>query len=740
MPCVIRELSGHTSSVLRAETQITSVSALLRELVQNAVDADARRVRVVADLRNWRVMVSDDGCGISAANLDVLGRKTHFTSKIKRLEDLVIPRDQITYGFRGEALYSISKVSELTLVSRLKGYRAYYWRTISSPETIARILSLDQNHPKEDNTFELLGKFGGSVSEWDSGTTVLVNNLFSNLPVRRAVLDGSQDMSLIELFREELLQILINNPQITIQVYVLNRNAELEPIFDFRPDLLTDSKLGLVGDLYSIFTKLYGKIVPDSSLKKVRLNFKEYQLTGIISNYQVKTKDYQIVYFNGRRYRNKKLFSLIGDLVSSSTFMLTSKSVVDGRPSKKSYRGYLLLILYIKGPLTIQDLIQDPSKKIYQLKESKLVNGLIIKIIHSFLRSQGFLDSPFIQAVQSFDSDSFLTMDVLNQVNNSDIRRSPSPNYILEANVKMAKYGKRPIDSLEFSSRKSIKIEGQRSPKKFDLSNLVLGVPSKTDFTPNFLHNSCQYSSEYVDFVIDRAVLGSLMVIGQVDKKFILLKQNFHPMNIYVIDQHACDERIRLENLLQGYISSVLNKTLSVRKLFNCKIQIAEAEGTLFKKYSDEFINWGIYYEPVVIKHESYLNILGLPDFLLNNFSNEKLKESLLEHLFDLKENKKIRLASKAKNLKSQGKHTWWNYTIAIPNFIRDYFNTKACRSSIMFGDDLRREECVGLVERLRNCSQPYYCAHGRPSIVKVMDIQSSSLVNKKTFIEDYQW
>ncbi|KAL3232185.1 hypothetical protein RNJ44_04101 [Nakaseomyces bracarensis] len=736
--CVIRELTGQTRSVLRAETQITSVGSLLRELVQNAADADARQVKIVADVKNWRFMVSDDGCGLSPSNLNVLGRKTHVTSKIEKLDDLEFTAGgKFTYGFRGEALYSISKVSDLVAISKQQSYRAHFIRELAK-DTPARIFALDE--AKDDELFTLLWKYGNGVWDWESGTTILVSKFFENLPVRRATLNDTLRTSLMDIIREDLLQLLINNPKISIKVDVVNDFDELIPIFDYCGNLeqLSDG----AGILYNAFTKVYGKVVPDTSLKKVRLNFKSYKVSGIISGDHVKTKEYQIIYFNGRRYKNKKIFSLIGDLVGSSTFSLSSYSTKEGKSARRNYRGYILFLLHVEGPISVQDLVQDTSKAISQLRDSNLVNSLIFKIMHSFLHSQGFLESPISQTINLSVPDPIVTMDSWCALNHEGIKRSPSPSYLINSNIKMANYGKRALDSLNLRSRKIQKSDVPISPKKFNLSNLYLGAPStRRDFLLNPINEIDYGTTDTINFVIDRTILEAMEVIGQVDKKFILVKQNKKPMNIYMIDQHACDERIRLEHLLFEFINNALNKTLAIRKLFDVKIEIPNVEAHIFEKFSSEFMKWGIYYDIFTNeKEENYLLILALPDFLLNFGPILKLKEALLEHLFDLKDNKKSKLKDKKTVDNINGDNSWWSYTIAIPNFIRDYFNTKACRSSIMFGDALKREECIELIKRLSKCCQPYYCAHGRPSIVKILSEESYCIRNYKSNYQDYKW
>ncbi len=167
----IQVLPFDVANLIAAGEVVDRPASAVKEMMENAIDAGAAHITV--EIQNGGVSlmrVSDDGCGMSAEDLPMAIRR-HATSKIRVAEDL----DGIaTLGFRGEALAAISSVSDMRIISK--------------------------RH--EDATGALLEVTGGTfvgVREYGGrdGTTVIVENLFANVPARRKFLkrDATEAMA-----------------------------------------------------------------------------------------------------------------------------------------------------------------------------------------------------------------------------------------------------------------------------------------------------------------------------------------------------------------------------------------------------------------------------------------------------------------------------------------------------------------------------------------------------------------
>jgi DNA mismatch repair protein MutL len=160
----VRVLSPEVAHRISAGEVIERPASAVKELIENSLDAGARRVEVeIEDGGVAMIRVSDDGSGMLPDDAERAVAE-HATSKIRTAEDLA---SVVSLGFRGEALHAIGAVSDLTLKTRERS--------------------------KEDSLGARVRVFAGKIVESVSaahpqGTTVEVRDLFLNLPVRRGFL------------------------------------------------------------------------------------------------------------------------------------------------------------------------------------------------------------------------------------------------------------------------------------------------------------------------------------------------------------------------------------------------------------------------------------------------------------------------------------------------------------------------------------------------------------------------
>jgi DNA mismatch repair protein MLH3 len=245
---------------------------------------------------------------------------------------------------------------------------------------------------------------------------------------------------------------------------------------------------------------------------------------------------------------------------------------------------------------------------------------------------------------------------------------------------------------------------------------------------------------------ISREGLARATIIAQVDRKFILVRMtparvhlsDFTSNQILVlVDQHAADERYRLEHLLcDMFILEEDSGNASVRTHpFPTPIQcpIQEDEVSSLTAYSSYFESWGCHYkvQQEIVDGERQLSIIvkALPLIIAERCRLEpKLFVQLLRKEVWSRAGEKIpplrRSTSTSAPTLEPGKQPfpWLRCVAGCPEGILDLINSRACRSSIMFNDPLPIDECQSLISRLSKCAFPFQCAHGRPTMIPIVD------------------
>ena len=243
-----------------------------------------------------------------------------------------------------------------------------------------------------------------------------------------------------------------------------------------------------------------------------------------------------------------------------------------------------------------------------------------------------------------------------------------------------------------------------------ETSNNLLGwrhCCSDLDIQKAFMQSSASFSTK-----ISKQGLTAARVVTQVDKKFILICVNGSRYTneredaqlLVLVDQHAADERIRIEGLLEELNASpvVLPKPI----LFDVQAR----EYRLFSRLAPFFAALGVVYDlsPPAGSPKSKIIVKALPAAIAERC---RLEPKVLIEL----------IRSESWKCEEEGGGSLARKT--CPRGLLDMLNSRACRSAIMFNDELTKEECQTLIRRLGDCAFPFQCAHGRPSMVPLVDL-----------------
>jgi len=236
-------------------------------------------------------------------------------------------------------------------------------------------------------------------------------------------------------------------------------------------------------------------------------------------------------------------------------------------------------------------------------------------------------------------------------------------------------------------------------------------------------------SSSYFSAKLSRQALGDAQIIAQVDQKFVLVCMSGNPSTddparkrplLVLVDQHAADERIRVERLLADLDSS---PTLPTKPI---TFELPDRERALLARHVPYFSSWGIIYnvERAIDASKCKLTVKALPAAIAERCRIEpKVLIELLRGEAWKREELGLRpipvdQGPDLEPTETAKKESWLTRLSSCPQGLLDMLNSRACRSAIMFNDQLTISECQTLIQRLAECAFPFQCAHGRPSMV----------------------
>ena len=255
-------LDDLTINKIAAGEVIERPANVVKELVENSIDAGAKQITI--EIKNGGkslIKVIDNGKGIEPDDLEI-SIESHATSKIRKIEDI---ESIFTMGFRGEALSSIASISKFTIITKTKDMSVGY----EMKSEAGNVLGIDE-------------------TACNTGTTMIVENIFFNTPVRYKFLknDGTESRYIKEWVQKAALA----NLDISFKLV-----ADGKEVFSSRGN-------GKIEDLLYI---IFGKKVRDN-IVYVDYNFNKFKMTGVVGNTMIAedTKKNQIIFLNKRYIRN----------------------------------------------------------------------------------------------------------------------------------------------------------------------------------------------------------------------------------------------------------------------------------------------------------------------------------------------------------------------------------------------------------------------------------------------------
>ncbi len=762
--------------------------------MHNAIDADASELRVRVDLGRFWLQVVDNGRGIDAVDLEVLGDR-YTTSKCRRLSDL----DRLRHlGYRGEALASLIDTSNmLQIVSKRRGKDAFAVSFFKGRR----------------------GKVEKYLRQFDSpsGTVVNVSDFLYNMPVRRKSVSSTLDLAEI---RESIVAQALNQTNVS---FVLIDDSRREEILNTGGKSL---------DSIAAFSRCFGnkQQFNRKNLLAVDAEDEKFALSGFIASEGAPNNTKQFLFVNGRHMRRTKLHKIVSDklLKSSMCRPVKAPTVSTSASPAKTSKRFPIFFLRLSCPLAEYDICLEPRKTQIEFRDWKFVEEFLGDAIRKFLVDNRLYPPEELLRIDNereefehqkeTDSPNSSGLELLHDVSDSDASEVDEASNFVQVRSNEAEEPKidcggivtNPLDNIEGARQGKVKTrkrpttmattppEASKQSKtipdgwiekvskatgetcyvhvasgstatsldkcratkiskklaQYRVSSASSILPAgKTPFLPG-IHKvrvkSKSSSSESekskssvangilekwknpvfelpmiiarlsaptassATIKFDKRIFADILVIGQVDRKFIAATVNVPSVDsrVFVLfDQHAVHERIRLETLQEEnfpFNANVDSETIEP----SLAVDISTEDRHLINRYLEQVRKFGVTFDDSG-------DVNRVPKCFLRREAVEIKydRPSPLPHLVS------SLLRDVAENLRT----TRGASTSVLPKTIHDTLCSQSCRSAVKFGDILSAERCRRMLKDLGKCNAPFQCAHGRPDIAPIVPMQSLS-------------
>lgn len=693
----VRLLDTNTANQIAAGEVVEKPASVVKELVENALDAGADKIEVTIFAGGTEyIRVTDNGCGMSEADAKMAVLR-HATSKLTKAEDLLSLN---TLGFRGEALPSIASVSNFTLLTRPES------------EEFATSVHIDGGENTE------VTASGGST-----GTTVIVENLFFNVPARRKFL---KTVSTEGRYISELLtRLALSRPDVRFKL--VNNDKEV---------LSTPGD----GDLEHAIRALYGKNVAENLLE-VSLNDPKVRVSGFIGKPTLLkgTRQWQTFFVNGRCIGSKML----------------SKAMDHAYQSQIPKSGFPFAVINLKVDTASVDVNVHPQKSEIKFSDDSLIYKAMYKALTDALTKP--MSAQKTQVTLLPDSELNVFVKPQPQSVSVPVTPAPQPKPAYQPPQPVFKSGaeqifktperreepqsaaepvfrsgaeqifKTPERNEEQSAAEELLVNEQQpvpAVKKEQAEQQAMWQPfdgfnktsatvsytkgyqepvlevheARSEFTnPQSADAAPAANRETIAFTDTDSGMDTIWPIGQVDKTFIIAQSE---TTLYLIDQHAAHERILYDKLVASH-----EQIPSQQLLMPLYVDMAADDIALIEEHRDEFLALGV---DAASAGESLLRVSSLP---------ADIKADAAEDFI----NAISKMLREMRNVNGS-------------DLRQEVLHMTACKAAIKAGQLLNMRQMRQLIIDLCNTTHPFTCPHGRPCMIEIDSNQLYKMFKRTGF------
>ncbi|MCM1158937.1 MAG: DNA mismatch repair endonuclease MutL [Bacteroidales bacterium] len=645
---MIKVLDQSTVNKIAAGEVVERPSSVVKELVENAIDAGATAVTIeIKEGGMSFIRITDNGQGIEKEEVPTAFIR-HATSKIMTIEDLL---GVSSLGFRGEALASIAAVSQVECITKtahaLTGIRY-------------------EIHGSKEIASEEIGA--------PTGTTIIVRNLFYNVPARKKFLKTA--MTEGGYITELITRLSLSHPEVSFK-YIINGSNKIATSGN--------------GKLQDVIYHIYGKDV-SNNLLPVKRSADGFAVEGYIGKAYVSkgNRSFEHYFVNGRYIRNTIVTKAIEEAYKSFVmihkfpftalhFTLDSNKLdVNVHPTKMEFKyadGEQLFAFVkdsVRQALLQEEMIQDVSLK--TAKEERTIT------IEQQRKSTLHVPEPFEQQARAMRYQQAAVSEkaaVRREIPKKEETVSQAPakpssdeqNKTLKPVSPPAAQEKRLTDAPESKIPVSKIPESEMPVSKIPAAE----IPASPDVQLSFP----------VERFISKEARKRHRLIGQVFKTYWLIE---YDEKLYVVDQHAAHEKVMFERLMkQQEEKNVISQQVLPPKVLH--LDSIEYETVL--QYRELFVQTGFDFEDF---GDDSIVIRAMPDDIMG-VDSQYLFDALLNALKE-----------------GAGK-------ISLDFFV-EKLSGMACKAAIKGNTEITTMEAERLIEEMLTLDNPYNCPHGRPTMI----------------------